>query len=420
MKSGVSDDYIATFYVNDIRWLLGAVRGTRYDNMQERFSDDFTTTVKDLAKQIKFDKELSLLMDWGVSVHAYNMAMIDGKEAKAPLEVAEALLNAYPRYAKLVQDGWAGGHNGRHYRDQPKKYWPDQADQKMSMILAVVPQLTPLQQADLFQTWRDRYYDGGPEIFSPERARELVLKHEDWVNRKTGPALNLQWERLKYEEAVQLAPNLEKNPSPQASMIRAIAAAGSAKDAERILDVLLGREVWRLGPNELNGAYADRLWHWAGRPDGNKKRDAMIARSKKVLQAIPKDESKPKLPANKRLEAFNALWRDAMSNAPKQPNVWARLKSVLQVTHEAAPILLNHESVEAAFVLRSAMAAGFVGPKGPLSGESREVGLSPNRYAPLIQRVAGRHRGIAASPTSRRECSNSTRSIHLKNPCAKR
>ena len=217
------------------------------------FPAEFVSTVKELAAAIGFDEELKLLLDWAVSVKAYNMAKIAGDEAAAPLAEAKALLERYPRHARRVQTDWAGGSNSRYYRDDPKKYWPHELDAKLAPVRAALPKLTPLNQADLLESWSGGYYQGGPEVFSVEEARAFVLENPDLANRRSGPSLALGWNSLDLEQARKLAPLLERNPSPEASLIRAIAAAGEEKDLDKAIDALLGPEVWRLDKARLGG-----------------------------------------------------------------------------------------------------------------------------------------------------------------------
>ena len=84
-----------------------------------------------------------------------------------------------------------------------------------------------------------------------------MLAHPELMNSRTGPfAIDKAWNQLTVEEAVKLAPQLAKNSDPQASLVRAIAAAGG-KDLDKVMAALLGPEAWRLGAVELGGVYAD-------------------------------------------------------------------------------------------------------------------------------------------------------------------
>ncbi len=389
LKAGVAEDRLIAHYERDFRWLERSIREVRYDQKNDRFSPEFVALVKELAKAIRFDNERALSLDWAVSVKAYNMARIDGKDASPPVAEAKVLLDRYPRHAERVQTDWAGGHNGPHYRDDPKKYWPHEIEGKLAPVRAAMAKLSPLEEADLMRTWGAGYYGGGPLLFSAEEARAWVLQNPKLANRKSGPAFGLDWNKLSLEDAKKLAPNLTQNPSPEASLVHAIVAAGEDKNLDKALDALLGPEAWRLGPSELEGRYADQLWHWAGRPDGNAKRDQGVNRSKELLAQIRNEELKKEAPANQRLGEFRRLWNDFRSDLPKIPAVGSRLQQVLAMTSEAVPELLRDESVEAQQLLREVFAKGFI---PTLSGDESVRGLSPDLYDPLFFRLLARHR----------------------------
>jgi len=391
LQAGASPDQIVALYHGDIRWLLESIRGVRYDQLAERFKPEFTADVKALAAAIKFDDEMRLLLDWSVSVKAYNMAKIDGKEAPAPLAEAKSLLDKFPGRAELVQTDWAGGSNGPHYRDDPNKYWTHEAAAKIAPIRAALPKMSPLQQADLLRTWSNSYYARAPQLFTHEEAHAFTLANPDVVNRKTGPTFAFGWGKFSIEQAKQLAPLLALNPSPDASAIRAIAAAGDIKNFDQVAAALLGSEAWRLGPAELNGQLIDRLWQMAGRPGGAAKRDQEIAKSKALAATIPANELDAKAPAAQRTALFNQLWNDYTSAAPRIPSVRVRLPKVLRVTPEVLPQLLGDPRPEAQLLVREVLQSDFLGPNGPLSGDGNVLGLSPDRYDPLIVRKIARH-----------------------------
>ncbi len=392
VKAGVSEDLIIALYERDFRWLLDSIRGVRYDQLTDRFTPELVSKVQELASASPIDEELKLLLDWSVSVKAYNMARIDGKEAAAPVDKAKALLEKFPSHALLVQTDWAGGSNSQHYRDDPKKYWPHELEAKMASIRAALPKLTPHEQAELVQSWSNGHYSTGPEVLTTEEARALVLEKPELVNHKSGPKLNLKWNELEFEQAKKLAANLANNPSPEASMVRAVAAAGADKDLAKAMDALLGPELWRLGKADLSGRYADLLWHWAGKPGDNTRRDQEIARLKAVAGQIPADEANAKKPDAQRLNAFKTLWNDFRSGQPKLPAVRERLASVIRVSPEAVVQLLRDPSVEAQILVSEALAAGIDDSKGPLSREPAVRGLSPGRYDPIYLRLFDRHR----------------------------
>jgi len=330
----VSNDLLITRYQSYFRWLLDTISGWNFERGQ--FSPEFVANVKALAKGITFDEELRLRLDWTISVKQYNMNLVHGKEAKLPLQEATALLNKYPQFAELVQTGWAE-RRGRYYKDDPKKYWPIDVEHKLKPVKAAAAKLEGLELADFYQSWGGRYYDSGPQVFTVEEAREYALANPKVVNSKSGPDMGFDWRNMTFEEAQKLAPVLEQNPHSEASMVRAIAAAGEEKDLDKAMAALLGPEIWRLSTGELSGSAADQLWHWCGRPGDSAKRDQEIARSKKVATTLASPDVKASDPVAKRLDMLKKLWGDFRSRQPKMPYVRSRLIKVLTVTHEALP-----------------------------------------------------------------------------------
>jgi len=391
VNAGVSDDLLVALHEQDFRWLLKHISGVRLDN--DRLSGPFVADVQALAKAITFDDELALLLDWEVSVKAYNMAMLDEKQATPPIAKAQALLNKYPHHALRVQTDWAGGRTGRHYRGDQTKYFPVDREDKLAPVKAAADRLEPLPEAVFYRSWSSGYYDGGPQLLSPQQARAWVLADPKLANRKTAPELAFDYRRISLEDARKLAPHLAKNPSPEASFIRAVAGAGDDKDVDKALDALLTTEAWRLSDRELGGGYADRLWHWAGRPEGNAKRDQMIKRSKQLRDEISKNAVKNDDPANKRLAAFDKLWTDYKSNQPKTPDVRGRLMRVLQVTPEAINELLGDTSVAARLLLRDALEAGITGTEPQWVAYESAKRVDTDRYSPTFNELVRRHYG---------------------------
>lgn len=392
-KSGLPADAFMALHEVDVRWLLNSIRAARYDLPQDRVTPELVADSKALAAVIQpLDEERALLLAWSAPVRAYNQAKIAGQEAAPPVAEAKALLDRFPRYAQLVQTDWAGGHNGRHYRDEPKKYWPHEAEAKMALVRGALPKLTPLEQADLLDTWNAGYYESGPQVLTVEQAREFALANPKLVNQKSGPSLSLGWNTLDEATAAKLAAALENNPGPEVSLIRAVAAAGKDRDYQKAMDALLGPEVWRLGAGELGGHYADQLWHWAKQPGGAAKRDEQINRSKAVAAQVQAAAIKKEAPAPQRVAAFKQLLADFRSPKPQIPGVRGRLVQALSVTPEILPELLRDPSVEARRLVVNAVATDFEGPQLPLSGDPDVRGLSPGRYDPLLARQLSRHR----------------------------
>ncbi len=436
IAAGVPPDLLEVRYSRHFLWLLGALDG--YCAAGIPVTQDLYDAVKDLCEGMTHDEEMKLRLDWAVSVKAYNVARIgdtgkgkpvirrpakdkssgkkspgkksfDSKEASAqavqekalelggdippPVEEASALLDKHPKYVLWVMTGWAGGGNGPHYRDNPNKYWPHEAEAKMVPILAALQKLTPAESAEFLSIVANGSYVNSPGILQLPSVRDYVQANPALTGSRSGVlVLGKEWNKLTPEEARDLAPKVAPLADPQASLVRAIAAGG--KDFDQALAALLGPEVWRLGPRELDGGFADSLWHYCGRPGGNQKRDEGVARSKAVAASIAVGDAKKEEAAEKRLGMFRALWTDYRSPQPKMPAVRARLVSLLKITPEAVPELLADPSPEAQGLVRNALTAGMEDAKGSLERDDRVRGVSVSAHAPWLQRLGAATRDL--------------------------
>ncbi len=386
VKAGASRDELLALHESDFRWLVRSLRGARYDIPADRVTPELAADCKALAAAAPLDEETRLLLDWTPAVRLYIAAKIDGREASPPLAEAKALLEKFPRYAQMVQTDFAGGHYGPHYRDDPKKYWPHEVEAKMALVRAAMPKLAPLEQANLLDTWSGGYY---PQVLSEQAAREFVLANPKLVNHLTGPNLSLGWATLDFEAASKLAPFLEHNPSPEASFVRAVAAAGKEKNLDKAMDALLGPEAWRLGVQDLSGKPA--IWYWAGSPGGKAGHDHLVQRLQTVALEIQKAPLKPGAPATERIAAFKQLLADFRSPKPKLPGVRGRVVQALSVTPEVLPELLKDGSIEARQFVAAVLTSDFDGEKTPLSGDPQVRGLPTTVYDPLFSRLMARH-----------------------------
>lgn len=377
------DDLLVARYDGYFRWLLAELSNWRMD--QPRFSPGFSDQVKQLTSGITFDEELQLRLAWTVSVKQYNMNLLDGEDAVLPLAEATALLKRYPQFAELVQTGWAE-RRGRHYKDDPKKYWPIDLADKMEPVKAAAKRLDGVNQADFYRSWEPRYYDSGPQVLSALEARAFVLANPNVVNRRSGPALELDWAKLTFEEAQKLAPHLEENPSFDASFIRAIVAGGAEQDFEKAFNALLGPEAWRLPRHhDQRNVRLAALHKYFGSPESPRMKDRWNALPGGVQTADARKEDS----AAKRLAVFRKLWNDLQSTKPALPSVFERTKKVLEFTPEAIPELLKDERPLAQIMAREAIAKGY---EDLVDGRGR--GLSPHRYDPSILRIAHHNRGM--------------------------
>jgi tetratricopeptide (TPR) repeat protein len=419
---GLPADLLHARYSIYFRWLLSVVDGYCDAPNSVPVTQDFYDAVKDLCEIMTHDEEMKLRLDWAVSIKAYNVAKIGDKGKKQvakrppgkkrseqnaavaqkveekklemgdvsvpPTAEAAALLGKFPCYALWVMTGWAGGGNGQHYRGDPKKYWPHEAEAKMAPILAALKKVAPTEAAEILNTIAYNNYVNTPSILELKSVQEFLKANAAVQNSRNGVMiLGKEWNKLTLEEAQKLAPQLAQFSNPQASLVRAIATGG--KDFDKVLGAFLGPEVWRLGPSELNGGYADQLWHYCGRPGGNQKRDDGVAKAKAVAATLASgSDAKKEDSADKRIAAFNKLWADYKSPQPTIPAVHARLTAVLKITPELVPQLLKDPNPEAQTLVRDALAAGMEDANGFVERDQRIRGISLTVYSPWILRLA--------------------------------
>ncbi len=285
-----------------------------------------------------------------------------------------------------MQTGWAE-RRGRYYKDDPKKYWPIDIEAKLSPIKVAASKLNSLGQADFYRSWEERYYDSGPQVLSVAESREFVLANPDVVNRKAGPALPLDWKTLTVEEARQLSPHLEQNPSIEAAFVRAIAAGGDEKNFDQAFAALMGPEAWRLPQHhdQRNVRFGD-FCKFFGSPATPQAQSqwGKLAGGLATVDARTED-----LPAQ-RIAVFKKLFADFRSPAPRLPSVLERLKKVLAITPELIPELLKDDSAITQMLVREAIERGFEG----LAAHERGRGLSGSQYDPSILRIARYNRGM--------------------------
>jgi len=439
VEAGLPSDLLAARYSQYFRWLLGAVDG--YCDHGLPVTQDLYDAVRDLCAAMTHDEEIKLRLDWAVSVKAYNVAKIGDKtkkkvvgrihgkvkgvtiangnstvgkkqpgknaaDAKAaaaqvveekklelgedvtpPVAEASALLEKYPRYVLWVMTGWAGGGNGPYYRDDYKKYWPHEAEAKMAPILAALSKLTPAEAAEFLNAAAYGNYVNNPGILELKSVQDYLKANPALLNGRNGlVVLEKEWNKLTPEEAQKIAPSLVQLANPQASIVRAIATGG--KDYDKVMAALLGPELWRLGPGELNGPWADQLWHYCGRPGGNQKRDEQIAKARAVAAAFAVGDAKKEDPADKRLAAFRNLWADYKSAQPKIPFTRARAAAILKFTPELVPELLKDPNPEAQSMVRDAITSGMEDAKGSIERDERARGISHSGCDPWIFRLS--------------------------------
>jgi len=406
LKSGISEDLRSIFYDQYFRWLL-----EQSDVYVEQpgtvvVTNALVTACQQLAAAMNFNEELALQLDWAISVRAYNLAKLSEKNVAPPNAKATALLEKFPRYARWVQTGWAGGGNGQYYRNDPKNYWPHEIEAKMAPVVAAAAKLTPFQLADLMDSWRVGYYrDGAVRPTEVKEVRKVYhfARYGDKLTNRNGILIfGKNWDEFTPEEAQQRAAQLAHVADPQASLIRAIAAGGKEKDLDKMIAALIGPEAWRLDTPELDGRSADQLWHYAGRPGDSAKRDQEIAKSKAVSDKVKAAALTKEAALAQRIGLFRKLWGDYRSGRPKIPGVVGQLRAILAITPEAISELLRDQSVEAQIFARDAVATGLVGPE-PIWKELEATNkVNVTSYAPGILYLAKRHAGGPISELKRR------------------
>ena len=396
IEAGFSPEQMTVYYEDYFRWLLGQVDGYIDRGRQVPSTPELVESYKKLSGVMDFSKEMALRLDWAVSVRAYNLSKSNDLDVEPPLAEANALLEAYPHLASWVQAGWAGGGHGPYYRKDPKKFWPHQLEAKMAQIIQAAAKLNPQQRLALLKSWEnshDAHRDVKP--LQTQAVKDYLAANPDLTKGKTSLLmLEKPWNHYTPEEAAEMASSLALNRHPEAAYIRSIAAGGKDKNLDKMIDALLGPEAWRLGHGELSGRYADQLWHYAGRPGSNQKRDAEIKRSKVISEQTRKLDIKPEAPQGQRLQVLGNLWKDYRSTQPKIPGVFERLTRILQFTPEAIPGLLADPSPESQSLAKNAIASGMQGA-APVWKELEITNkVDVNKYSPGILYLAKRHRGL--------------------------
>jgi len=434
IAAGLPTDLLTARYSGYFRWLLSVLDGYCDAPGSASVTQDLYDAVQNLCEVMTHDEEMKLRLDWAVSVKAYNVAKLGdktkskvvgkikgknnatnttpnkkspkkdgdakaaaaqgveekrlelGEEVTPPIAEATALLEKNPRLVLWVMAGWAGGGNGQHYRGDTKKYWPHEAEAKMAPILAALSKLTSFEVGDFLNAAAYGGYVSNPGVLELKSVKEFVKGKPDLLNNRNGVLLlEKEWHKLTLEEAQKLAPSLVEISHPQASVVRAIAAGG--KDYDKVIAALIGPEVWRLGSRDLDWKYGDMLWHYCGKPGGNQKRDAGIAKVTAVATSLAAGDAKKEDPADKRMAAFKKLWADYKSAQPKIPSARARAIAVLKVTPELVPELLKDPSPDVQGMLRDAIAGGLEDAKGSLERDNRIRGIPHWTYSPWIYRL---------------------------------
>jgi tetratricopeptide (TPR) repeat protein len=414
IEAGLPNDLLLARYDNYFRWLLGRVSGGTGFKRDAQVSQELLDACKGLAAVITFDAELKLRLDWAVSIRFYVQQKLAKAEVDAPIAEATALLAKYPSYAEEAQLGWAGGTKDNHFNHggDTGLYWEHELDSKLAPIVAAAAKLTVAERAGLFASWQPAGYWREPHRLRLNEVQAI----RDYL--KTNPELGLaaryvspltkSWEKYSPEEALAIAPQIQKNRHVDSSLVRAIAVGSTKKtvkdgdktrieygrDFDKMLAALRGPEAWRFTSGNLNAHHvADRLWHYCGRPDGSEKRDQAKKSLEEFRKKLVYKGVKADAPANQRITEFKKLWNDYNAPQPKVPDVSSQMRKVLQFTPEVIPELLKDPSPEAQKLVREAVARGFEDAKGPFGHDGGANGLNPTAYSPWINALASRTYG---------------------------
>ncbi|MBT3295969.1 MAG: tetratricopeptide repeat protein [Verrucomicrobia bacterium] len=366
LEAGLPADLLSARYETYFVWLLTKldtpVAYNDHNGMQ--LTDQMASDIEKIIAAMNFDEELKLRLDWALSVKRYNKAQLegnppqapsasDGKQeggsqaggqgrSAAPIAQATALLAKHPHYAKWVQDGWMHRDAGEH--------WQQEIDAKLAPVLAALPKLTPLQQTELMQGWR------ADTLLTVKTVRAYVKAHPELMNSQTGVVpLDKPWNELTPEEAMTLAPQLVRNPSKTAALIRAKAAGGKEQDYGKMAAAYLGAESWRLPMHhdQRNASWFRSLRDLgSGTEEQNSKVSQLIGSLGGGLNTV---DVKKDAPAAERLAVFRKFWADYTAPQPKITSVHERLRKILAVTPEAIPELLKDPRAEAQLLAREAV-----------------------------------------------------------------
>ncbi len=401
-KAGYPDDLLIARYDNYFRWIVKQVKGSIGFTRDGKMTQAAFEAYRDLLDVMTVGEELKLQIDWSISVRKYVQAKAGKEEAPPPIAEAKALLSKYPRNASLVFIGWAGGTKDNHanHVGDTSLYWNEDIDAKMTPIIDALKRLPASDQSRVYASMVSGWREPNRVSLSECKAfQDYVAANPHLMQGKLlGSQLTKHWGNYTPEEAQKLAPSMELNRHPDASMIRAISAGGKDRNYDAILAALKGPEAWRLSSRNINGHdVADRLWHYCGRPGGNEKRD----KEKNGLAAFVKGREykvnvKPESPANQRIAEFRKLWADYQSPKPSIPGVYDAVTKVLQFTPEALPELLRDPKPEAQKLARDIIGLrnGMTGPDPMWKELDRWRELDTGSYNPLMMVYVNHERGI--------------------------
>jgi tetratricopeptide (TPR) repeat protein len=190
------------------------------------------------------------------------------------IEAATALLEADPiEGSRLVGRGWChfSDHNPPDLRAKATLH----RDLKSPMFMKALANMTDDQVRSVLATAGPHDIQIGV-VLDDRDLRELVAQRPGAFNTHDGPDLPYYTAGMSVAEATAIAPHLEKNPSPHAAVVRAV-AAGNDK-VTTAAQYIAKHELWRFDHNYVKKGHLGRfLWECGLNRDGDfGKTDALL------------------------------------------------------------------------------------------------------------------------------------------------
>ncbi len=287
----------------------------------------------------------------------------------APIKAAEALVAAAPYEGSIaVAKGWM------HYNAGDSgvfaQFIAPRRAEKAAPLLQALKKL-PADQARTLLGLEVAAAKGrkmAQYLPTQQELRALVTQKPEIFNSLAAPDVPLFDSTLTIEEAKAMAPNLARNPSRDAALVRAF-----AKDERRfgaVIDDMMKTEMWRF--NNIKEV-TDPIWKSGMFERGeekfetaNKKYANFDTRYQQIKKQIDKKAS-----SKDRLAAFKALQADLLSNSPSIPGalaLWDELftKSTDEDTVTMAKSMTSDLSGDRELLLRRALGHITFGKAGRL------------------------------------------------------
>ena len=301
-------------FADDFEWLCGELEAFRKEPAE------LYDAAKKLAAVKRVPKLYQARLNWAATVIPYNQKLDELRNANAPaapnltdapLAAAAKLLQLDPdRGAMIVAQGWGTEYDGHHGTCAAR--FQIEGKRKLEQLLAVVPKMSPGKRDDLLAYPIAR----GRVKFDVLDIWPLVIQYPQSFNRFDAARVPLfDKEKLTVEQAKKLAPHLARNPHPEAGMIRAIARSGSLQ-ASKIAEAMTQTEAWRFkNPQDMvNAAWSASTVQDMDRRALEKQYRKFDPRYDELAKQVAKKAASPQ-----RLAAFEALYKDLLSDSPTIP-----------------------------------------------------------------------------------------------------